>query len=79
LQQLNLFGATPGRIPPGEHTLVVGFDCVTSSFDVGIYSGDGAVGLVAIGHQPGTFAPAAKAPEPKRAVITVRSHHRPRH
>jgi hypothetical protein len=73
---LDLFGATSGLIDPGEHTLAVKFDCVTSSFNSATFGGDGAVGVIAIAHQPGTFTPTATLQEPMRKEITVRAEPR---
>jgi hypothetical protein len=70
---LNLFGATNGLIPAGKHTLSMKFDCVTSSFNTGTFAGDGAAGVIALGHQPGTFEPTAPKQQSKRKMITVRA------
>jgi hypothetical protein len=68
---LNLFGATNGLIPAGKHKLSVKFDCVTSSINTGTFADDGAVGVIALGHQPGTFAPTAPKQQSERKAITV--------
>src|SRR5262249_34392429 len=73
-QHLELFGTTSGLLPAGDHTLSVDFDCVTSSFTTGSFGGDGAVGVIALGLQPGTLTRVTAKREPTRRVITVHSH-----
>jgi hypothetical protein len=71
---LDLFGATSGLIPAGKHTLAVSFDCLTSDFQTGSFGGDGARGVIAIAHQPGTFVPTIARREPTRDRVIVRAH-----
>jgi hypothetical protein len=67
---MNLFGATNGLIAAGKDKLSLKFDCVTSSFNTGTVSDDGAVGVIALGHQPGTFEPTAPKQQSERKTIS---------